>query len=133
MRYINYGLYYIIQLVVLYAFFLLYTIAINGQLFGQICYITMFVLYYFCRDINVELLIGNVKQHPQKLVTQIYTGVINLVINWILVSFIVKGYIAIVMLYLVINFVGKISADLSLAEIIGGYRIGIEEENAHQI
>ena len=93
----------------------------------------MFVLYYFCRDINVELLIGNVKQQPQKLVTQIYTGVINLVINWILVSFIVKGYIAIVMLYLVINFVGKVRADLSLAEIIGGYRIGIEEENAHQI
>lgn len=133
MRYINYGLYYIIQLVVLYAFFLLYNIAINGQLFGQICYITMFVLYYFCRDTNVELLIGNIKQDPQKLITQIYSGVINLAINWILVSIVAKGYMAIVMLYLVINFVGKVSANLSLAEIIGGYRLHIEEENAHQI
>ena len=133
MRYINYGLYYIIQLVVLYAFFLLYNIAINGQLFGQICYITMFVLYYFCRDTNVELLIGNIKQDRQKLITQIYSGVINLAINWILVSIVAKGYMAIVMLYLVINFVGKVSANLSLAEIIGGYRLHIEEENAHQI
>lgn len=123
MKNLNYGLYYLIQLMVLYIFYLLYNIASNEEIFGQILYIVIFVLYYFCRDINLELVLGNVKQKPTSLKVQIYSGIVNLLINWLLLSIMLKGYLLLVVFYLLVNFICKVSLGLSFCEIICGYRL----------
>lgn len=131
MKQINYLLYYLVKIIILYLFYLMYEFVINGSLFGQICYVLMFVIYYFCRDINLEYKLGIVSIADKNLKTSLITAIINLVLNAILLVFIIKGYIDIVFIIFIVDYFCKMIFNRSLLEIIllDNEHMGVSHEN----
>ncbi len=131
MKQINYLLYYLVKIIILYLFYLMYEFVINGSLFGQICYVLIFVIYYFCRDINLEYKLGVVGIADKNLKTSLITAFINLVLNAILLVFIIKGYIDIVFIIFIVDYLYKMIFNRSLLEIIllDNEHMGVSHEN----
>ena len=131
MKQINYLLYYLVKIIILYLFYLMYEFVINGSLFGQICYVLMFVIYYFFRDINLEYKLGVVSIADKNLKTSLITAFINLVLNAILLVFIIKGYIDIVFIIFIVDYLSKMIFNRSLLEIIllDNEHMGVSHEN----
>lgn len=133
MKQMSYLLFFVIRIIILYMFYLMYQFVINGSLFGQICYVLLFVIYYFCRDINLEYNLGLVKKQKQSVKMSIISGVVNLLVNTVLLILILQGLLDVVFLIFVVEYVYKIMFDRSLFEVLLCDRIFVGDDYEDKI
>lgn len=133
MKYINFAIFHMIRILVLYLFYLIYLTTQDQVIFVQMFYVLIFSMYYFCRDINLEFIFSKVSYGNETVLKSIIHGFINLIINYILMFFIVHNALNIVLCYFIVNYIFKVIFDQSIEEIIFGTKYIIEESNAYKI